>query len=418
MVDRVSSYWIFQRPVNDMMQLQAQLNRTQEQVSTGKKLLSPADDPVGSARVLQLDQEIALLSQYERNITLLDSRLEAAEGVLSGVTEVIQRVRELTVQAGNAALYTTSERQSIAEEISQRVKELFDLMNSKDGSGEYIFSGFSGQTQPFELNPGGGYSYEGDEGVRFLQISRTITLASSDSGKEAFVDIASSVNSFFTNANALNRGNPPGVISAGITIDQEKLDAFFPENAVITFENDLDVNPPRANFTVRQKSDGRVIEGLQNVTYVPGGPIQFAGMSMNITGQPKPGDKFIVDTSSKQGLLTTMQKLDFALRNFSDAPEFSEVYDKAIFDALSNLDNGLDNVAQVRAKVGARLNTTETTAGQHADNKLAAQSIRADIRDLDYAEAISRLELEGFVLQAAQQSFARVTQTNLFDFIR
>lgn len=418
MVDRVSSYWIFQRPVNDMMQLQAQLNRTQEQVSTGKKLLSPADDPVGSARVLQLDQEIALLSQYERNITLLDSRLEAAEGVLSGVTEVIQRVRELTVQAGNAALYTTSERQSIAEEISQRVKELFDLMNSKDGSGEYIFSGFSGQTQPFELNPGGGYSYEGDEGVRFLQISRTITLASSDSGKEAFVDIPSAVNSFFTNANELNRGNPPGVISAGITIDQEKLDAFFPENAVITFENELDVNPPRANFTVRKKSDGRVIEGLQNVTYVPGGPIQFAGMSMNITGQPKPGDKFIVDTSSKQGLLTTMQKLDFALRNFSDAPEFSEVYDKAIFDALSNLDNGLDNVAQVRAKVGARLNTTETTAGQHADNKLAAQSIRADIRDLDYAEAISRLELEGFVLQAAQQSFARVTQTNLFDFIR
>lgn len=418
MVDRVSSYWIFQRPVNDMMQLQAQLNRTQEQVSTGRKMLSPADDPVGSARVLQLDQEIALLTQYERNITLLDSRLEAEEGVLQGVTQVIQRVRELTVQAGNAALYTTTERQSIAEEISQRVKELFDLMNSKDGSGEFIFSGFSGKTQPFVLNPGGGYGYDGDEGVRFLQISRTITLASSDSGKAAFVDIPSEVNSFFTSASSLNRGNPAGVISAGITLDQSKLDAFFPENAVITFENELDVNPPRPNFTVRQKSDGRIIEGLENVSFVPGGPIQFAGMSMNITGQPKPGDKFIVDSSAKQGLLTTMQKLDFALRNYSEAPEFSAAYDKAIFDALSNLDNGLDNVAQIRAKVGARLNTTETTTGQHADNKLAAQSIRADIRDLDYAEAISRLQLEGFVLQAAQQSFARVTQTSLFDFIR
>lgn len=418
MVDRVSTYWIYKRPVNDMLNLQSQLNKTQEQVSTGKKMLSPADDPVGSARVLQLDQEIALLTQYERNITLLESRLQAEEGVLDSVTEVLQRVRELSVQAGNAAVLSTQERVSIGQEIEQRVKELFDLMNSQDGSGEYIFAGFSGNQQPFVDNAGGGYAYQGDEGVRYLQVSRTITLASSDSGKDAFLDIPASEPSFFTYANSQNRGNPPGVISAGITIDQEELNEFFPDNVVITFGNELDIDPPGPNFTVRRKSDGRVISQLENEPFAPGAAIQVAGMSVQITGNPVPGDKFVIETSGKQGILTTTEKLEFALNNYSDAPEFTEVYDKAIFDTLENLDAAIDNIAQIRARIGARLNTTESTMNQHADNKLAAQDIRAEIRDLDYAEAISRLQLEGFVLQAAQQSFATITQTNLFDFVR
>ncbi|EAR09451.1 flagellar hook-associated protein FlgL [Reinekea blandensis] len=418
MVDRVSTYWTFQRPVNDMLRLQSNLNKTSEQIASGKKMLSPADDPVGAARVLQLDQEIALLNQYERNITLLDSRLEQEEGVLDGVTSVLQRVRELTVQAGNAAVYSESERQAIALELDERLKELFDLANSRDGSGEYLFSGFQGEKQTFVQNPGGGYGYQGDEGVRFLQISRTITMASGDTGKDIFMDVPATVPSFNSYASNENRGNPPGIISQGITVDQEALDEFFPENAVITFENPLDVDPPRKNYTVRQKSDGRVIDGLENIPYNSGSPIGFAGMNVNVIGNPAPGDQFIVETSPSQNMMVTVEKLTFALNNYSTSPEFSDVYDTAISNTLENIDNALQNVSQVRARIGARLNTTENTANQHADNKLAAQDIRADIRDLDYAEAVSRLQLEEFILQATQQSFATTTQLNLFDFIR
>lgn len=417
MVDRVSTYWIYQRPVNDMLALQAQVAKTSEQLSTGKKLLSPADDPVGSARVLQLDQEIALIDQYERNIVLLESRLASEEGVLDSVTEVLQRVRELTVQAGNAAVYSSEERIAIGEEVHQRVAELYDLMNSKDGSGEYIFAGFSGETQPFIENVGGGYSYQGDEGVRYLQVSRTINLASSDSGKDAFLDIPAYEPSFFTYANELNSGNPPGVISAGLTVDQEALNEFFPENVVITFENELDVDPPGSNFTVRQKSDGRVIGNYRNEPYASGDTITIEGMQINISGSPDPGDQFIIETSSKQGILTTTEKLEYALNNYSEEATYSELYDDAIFNTLENLDAAISNISQIRARIGARLNTTETASDQHADNKLAAQDIRAELRDLDYTEAISRLTLENFVLQAAQQTFTTISQTRLFDFI-
>jgi len=418
MADRISSYWVFNRPVNDMMRLQSSLNRTQEQISCGQGILSPSDDPVGAARVMQLDQEIALVSQYERNITLVTARLEQEEGVLAGVTSSIQRIRELTVQAGNAALYSDSDRIAIAQEVNSRVQELFNLTNSKDGSGEYLFSGFAGDKQSFVQNPGGGYLYQGDEGVRYVQVSRNSTVAASDTGKDAFLDIPANVPSFYSYGNSQNTGQPPGVISQGITVNQAQLTEFFPENAVITFGNELDMVPPGPNITVRNKSDGRVIEGIEQRAYKSGDSITFAGMNVSISGNPAPGDKFLVDTSEKQGLLITVEKLAYALENFSTASEFTAVYDEAIFNSLENLDAALENVSQVRTRIGARINTTDNIANQHADNKLAAQDIRSSIGDLDYAEAVSRLQMEEFILKAAQQTFATVTKMSLFDFIR
>ena len=418
MADRISSYWVFNRPVNDMMRLQSSLNRTQEQISSGQGILSPSDDPVGAARVMQLDQEIALVSQYERNITLVTARLEQEEGVLAGVTSSIQRIRELTVQAGNAALYSDSDRIAIAQEVNSRVQELFNLTNSKDGSGEYLFSGFAGDKQSFVQNPGGGYLYQGDEGVRYVQVSRNSTVAASDTGKDAFLDIPANVPSFYSYGNSQNTGQPPGVISQGITVNQSQLTEFFPENAVITFGNELDMVPPGPNITVRNKSDGRVIEGIEQRAYKSGDSITFAGMNVSISGNPAPGDKFLVDTSEKQGLLITVEKLAYALENFSTASEFTAVYDEAIFNSLENLDAALENVSQVRTRIGARINTTDNIANQHADNKLAAQDIRSSIGDLDYAEAVSRLQMEEFILKAAQQTFATVTKMSLFDFIR
>lgn len=418
MTDRLSTYWIYNRPVQDMLQLQTQVNKTQEQISSGKRILTPADDPVGSARVLQLNQEIALMDQYERNITLLDARLEQEEGVLNSVEDNIARVRELAVQAGNAAVLTEADRLAIAQEVRERIDELQNLMNTEDGSGEYLFAGFSGKTKPFVESPGGGFQYQGDEGVRSLQVSRNVTLPSSDSGKAVFMDIKSDKTSFTAYGNPVNSGNPPGVISAGVTLDQDELDDFYPNDAVITFENPLDVDPPEQNFTVRRKSDGRVIDGLENVRYQPGSSIQFGGVSVNIVGNPAPGDQFVVESSSRQGILTTYEKFLNTLEQYPPGTGVDDIYDSNIETALNNIDNSIENISQVRARIGARLNTSESIAGQHADNKLAAKDIKSTIEDLDFAEAVSRLQMQDFVLQASQQSFAQISQLSLFDFIR
>lgn len=418
MVDRVSTYWMFNRPVSDMTQLQADMMRTQEQMSTGLRILTPADDPVGAARVLQLNQEIALTTQYERNIILVEGRLNEEEGILESIQNTIGRIRDQAVKAGNAATLNDEDRLAIAAEVRIRVDELYDLMNSKDGSGEYLFAGYSGGTQPFQRNLGGGTSFEGDEGVRYLQISQNVTLASSDSGKDVFMDIPAVEPSFSTYGNPLNKGNPPGVISAGITRDQQALDEFFPHDAVITFENPLDIEPSEPNYTVRRKSDGRVVEGLKNIPYVPGGNIEFGGMSVSVVGDPAPGDEFVVETSNKQGILTTFEKFLFALESYPPGTAFDDAYDDAIEQTLGNLDNAVDKISQVQARIGARLNTSQSVTDQHADSKLDMQDVRSQIQDVDWAEAVSRLQMQSLTLQAAQQSFAQTSQLSLFDFIR
>lgn len=418
MADRISTYWMFTQPVNNMTRLQSQMNVTQQQLSTGLRILTPADDPVGAARVLQLDQDIALTEQHERNIILLEARLSEEESTLDAVQSSLDRIRELAVKAGNAGVLTDEDRLSIAQEVEERVNEIYDLMNSKDGAGEYLFAGFSGSTQPFQRNEAGGYAYKGDEGVRYLQVSSTITLPSSDSGKDVFMDIPAAETSFSTYANPLNEGNPKGQISAGITVDQEALDAFYPEDVVFTFENLRDVDPAEPNYTVRRKSDGRVLEGMQNVPYSSGDEIIVAGMSVRLTGAPAPGDQFVVETSSKQGILTTAEKFLYTLERYPPGTGFDDVYDANIEATLNNIDNAMDNISKVRSRIGARLNVTEAVTNQHADSKLAAQDIRSKIRDVDWVEAVSRLQMESMTLQAAQQSFAQTSQLSLFDFIR
>ena len=416
-MDRISNYQIFSRATQEMMMNTLAVNRTQEQISTGKRVLTPADDPIASARILQLDEDIALMDQYKKNSQALDARLQLEEGILAGIEEVIQRTRELTVSSGNGAR-NYEDRQAIAVEIRERLKEMIDLFNSRDPSGEYLFSGFAGATKPFEENPGGGYSYKGDEGQRMLQISQTVTLAASDSGKKIFMDIEAIKPSFLTFANSTNLGNPPGVISAGITTNQEAFEELYPDDAVITFNNELDVVPTAANFTVRNRRDGRVIDGLNNVRFVEGQSIPFAGIQVSINGQPKPGDTFIVETSPKQGLIATVEKLLYGLETIQDSADSQAVITNMVDDTLSNLDFAMVSVSETRAKIGARMNTNDDTVEMHADLKLVAQEIRSDLRDLDFAEAVSRLQLESFILEAAQQSYTKVSTLSLFNYIR
>lgn len=415
MVDRISTSWSYSQGIKDMMDLQSQVSTTYEQISSGSAILSASDDPVASARVLQLDQEINLIEQYEDNITLLESRLEIEDGILDGVENALQSIRELVVQAGNEAVYTDTDLASIAAEAQILLDEIVDLANSKDASGEYLFSGFQGDDQTFVEADGGGYTYQGDEGVRYLQISSTITIASSDSGKDIFLDIPSEVSSFYSSANDSNTGT--GVISQGITTDQDELEAFYPEDFVIEFQNELDVDPPTSNYTVYRESDGRVMDGLENIEYSPGDTIEVGGMTVSITGEPDAGDQFFVESSSSQSMFVTIEKFIYALENYGNDSEFSDIYTETIANTLDNIDNAVDNVSEVRANIGARLSTTENTSDQHADNKLASQEIRSELEDLDYAEAVSALQYEEFVLEVTQQTYSSISQLSLFDFI-
>src|SRR5690606_29402601 len=185
---RISTLQAFNNGVAGLQRNYANATRTQEQISTGNRILTPADDPVASVRLLQLEQQQNVLGQYNSNLTAAKNSLTQEEVTLNSVNTVLHRVRELALQAGNGAL-DPQDRKSIAAELREREDELLSLMNTRNARGEYLFSGFQGKTQPFVRGPDGSYKYEGDEGQRKLQIASSLNIAISDSGKSIFQNV-------------------------------------------------------------------------------------------------------------------------------------------------------------------------------------------------------------------------------------
>lgn len=402
---RVSTQQIFNRGIDQIQDVTQQQTKTQQQLATGKKVLTPADDPVASTRILELNQELTLNEQFQRNIELVDGQLQLQDSTLAGISKVTQRIRELAVTAGNGT-FSPDDLGSIADEVEERLGQLVGLLNTQDASGEHLFAGFQGDIEPFQRNNSGAYEYRGDEGKRFVQIDASVNIASTENGKVIFEDVKSASNTFFTRAGEANRAVPPAQISAGQIIDQDLYDAFYPEDMTIVFNSPND-------FTITETSSGREI--LANVPYQTNQPIVANGVQFEISGNPVAGDSFQVDSSAKQGVLTTVEKFVYALRNFKPTAEGRGVLVKGIDSAIANLDNAETSLLAARGQIGARLNTVSTTNEQLKDTEVLTRGFLADLESVDYAETVSLLSLQQFTLQAAYSSFSQVTSLSLFD---
>lgn len=520
---RVSTSQIYNIANISMKQAQNAVLKTQEQISTNKRILTPADDPVAATTILQLNQELGRITQYGKNINIAENNLNLEEAALKSVVNLIQRMQELAVSAGNTAVMTRADYQALASEVESRMQELLNLQNTRNASGQYIFAGYQGGTVPFSDDGSGNFSYRGDQGQLRLQASATVTVAVSDSGRRLFLDIPSSHNTFNTEANPANRASPPASISVGQVVDQEVYDELFPENLVVTFNDHSSVVPNGANYTVTERTSGRVL--IANQAHVPGQAIEVAGIRFNIDGAPNPtvpaslpfnfgapvdfaanpasltvtvgsrtqvlnlstpvasaadlaaalssgnnaeklaalgltvtaagmvsangdnitlsngnadinsvtglntiaagvtsvdgvpGDKFFINSTNKQGLLTTLARFSDAMRNVQNTPESKAELSDIINKTLTNLGNSVTQISEVQGEVGARQNTLESAKDLNLDTELFSKKVLSELQDVDIAEASTRLAMETLVLNAAQQSFVKVSQLTLFTYL-
>lgn len=410
---RITTQQIYSQGVNQLLLLNRQVADTQQQLSTGRRFLTPGDDPNAAVRVAALTQDLAARKQYTDNLFTVENELNLQETVLAQAVGVIQRVRELTVQGGNEVLDNTN-RSSIAAEVENRLDELFSLMNTRGSNGDYLFGGFKADTLPFGRDGTGAAIYNGDEGQRKVQVSSTASIAVSDSGKRIFEDVPSTNVTVAVKAPASNDPLSNAFVSVNI-LDQSELDTFHPDNLVIEFEALADGPGNQPNFTVRRQSDNRVVAGLANIAYVAGADIDVTGtgLQLHAFGTPQPGDRFFIETGQKQSIATTFDKLIAGLRGNPVDTDLGVI----VGATLDNLDNAIESVNQVRAEVGARLNTADSTAALHEQVKIFSDDVLSKLRDTDYAEAISRLSLQTFVLEAAQRSFLKVSQLSLFNLL-
>ncbi len=181
---RISTNTLFSAGQSRITELQSGLVKTQQQIATGRKILTPADDPIGASQVLNLEQGRAMNEQYAINRMNAGNALREQEGVLSSLNELVQDIQTLRVQSGNASLDDV-QRSYLAVELDSQIDQMLSLANSKDAMGNYLFSGFQVGT-PAYLKTASGASFQGDSGQRTLQVDSSRRVLTSISAEQLF----------------------------------------------------------------------------------------------------------------------------------------------------------------------------------------------------------------------------------------
>jgi flagellar hook-associated protein 3 FlgL len=163
----------------------AAMQTSQDQVSSGRKLNLPSDNPADVQSSIGLGDTLAQLNQYVRNIGNATNTLSAMDTALSSAGNVIQRANELAIEGANGTL-DAGQLQAIGAEVSQLSESLATDANAKVGD-QYIFSGFRVNTPPYQVTgPGQVGPYQGDHGVSIARIGQASTMQVSLAGDAAF----------------------------------------------------------------------------------------------------------------------------------------------------------------------------------------------------------------------------------------
>lgn len=396
---RVSLMSSYLNGLTSIQRLASALDQTQRQIATGRRILVPSDDPIASARALEMRDSVARLQQFDRNAGIAQNRLSQEESALASVNDVLQRVRELAIQANNATQSDES-RGAIAVEMRQLLDGLVQIANQKDGNGRYMFAGLLEETQPV-TRAGGAFSYNGDQRQRFIQIGESRQLADGDSGADVFFRVRAGNGTFTSSPAAANTGT--GVLGPGSLSDPTQWDQG---QYTVTF-----IDPD--NYEVRDSGGALVTSG----GFQSGDTIAFRGIEFSIAGAPAAGDRFDIAPSRFRDVFTAVSDLISAVETPVNDGATRAVLNNGINAGVLDIDQAIGNVLDVRTRVGSRLAAIEKQIDDNGALILTLQDTVAGLEDLDYAEALSRLSQQMTTLEAAQQSFVRTQGLSLFNYL-
>ncbi len=406
---RISTNTIYESGLARMTESQSQLIKLQQQVSSGKRIMSPSDDPVGAARVLNLTQGQELNAQYAVNRRNVKNSLALEETALQSTTELVQHVKTLIVQAGNPS-YDTTQLKFIAVELQTRFEELVGIANTRDGMGNYLFSGYQINTEPYTITPDGA-RFNGDQGRVMMQVDTARQMALGDSGDQIFDNIPSKGN----HVSALARSNTGTGAVSRLTVEDAQLLTGHQYDIVFSDDGMGGLNYSVFDITLDPTKAGAP---LATAPYVPPQTtISFEGLQLTASGAPNDGDIMTVRPAEKQSLFTTIKDLITLLQTQGGSVIGNANLSHGLAIANDNIDSALDSVLGVRASIGARLKEIDNLDQTGLAKNQQYEDAISGIEDLDYTKALSDLSKNQIILEAAQKSFAKITGLSLFNLL-
>lgn len=272
---RISTGQFYESSAANYQKNFANVVKTSEEASSLVRVRTAADDPVGASRLLQLGQQASMLDQYATNTNTIKATLGQAESVMTSITNVLQRAKELAIGANNAG-YTDADRQANASELGQIEEQLLTLMNSKDENGKYIFAGSKGDTVPFTRNSDGTYSYNGDQVTLNLPVGDGMSMATNSTGWEVFQQAINTSRTQVTGS--MNDGLvtlSDGQVSSNVVYNN-KFRGGEPYTVDFVSGTQLRIRDGLGNDVTNEASQGGVITNGQNQS------LNFRGVDLNL----------------------------------------------------------------------------------------------------------------------------------------
>ena len=198
---RLSTSMIYQSGLNGILNSQSSLLGLQQQVSSGRRVVTPSDDPLAAGQSITVSQNLAMTKAYASNRVVAERALGVEDNALQAVISNLTGVFERIVQAGDGTL-SDPDRRMLASVIGNSRDALFALANTTDGNGQYLFSGYQGGTPAYSVDATGAISYTGDSGQRVVQVDQAREMASTDVGTDIFSRATPGTNTYFIAAGA------------------------------------------------------------------------------------------------------------------------------------------------------------------------------------------------------------------------
>ncbi|WP_199096888.1 flagellar hook-associated protein FlgL [Dyella sp. ASV21] len=407
---RLSTSWMFQQSVNQMLSQQSALAQSQNQVSSGQRINVASDDPAGAGQVVSLNHVIAQNNQYTSNINAATTSLNTEASTLSSVYSVLDNARTLALQAVNGTL-SSSDQQSIASQLQQMRGQLVQLANSTDNNGNPLFAGTSSVATPFQVSGTGAVTYAGNNGQQSTLIGSGLQVVTGDAGAGLFMNIPTGNGSFAASAGAGNTGTL--LVGSNSVTDIAAWNSGLASNGgsyTITFGANGTWAATNASGAAVLDSSGNPVTG----TYTDGGSISFNGMTIAMSGTPATGDTVSVQTGGKQDVFSTLDNMISALQSGGSNVQVTNVLSRQI----ESLDQTQSAISATQVSVGGRLSTLQSQQTTYADLNVTYQAALSDVQSADPYTAISNLSLQQTALQASQQLFAQVKSMSLFNYIK
>jgi flagellar hook-associated protein 3 FlgL len=397
--------------VASMSDQQSTLASMYQQISSGKRILTASDDPLGAAQAVQLTLKSGALAQYSTNQTTALSSLQQEDSTLSNVSNVIQSIQTQIVHAGDGSL-TDSDRSAVATAIQGLRDQLFGLANTTDSDGNYIFSGLKGGTAPFSNNASGtGASYSGDQGQRTVQISEGRSIPVGDTGQSIFQSVSPMESDPVSRAADTNTGT--ATISAVSVSDTSN-----PGNAS-KYTISFSVSQTDGSTTYSITSDPADNTLPTNVAYTGKTDITLGGQKVTLDGTPADKDSFTVQPAASENndIFATLDTLVNALKQTTGSPSAGAALTNALTTAGTKINNTFNNVLSAQTVVGGREQQVQSTQTAMQTSQTQTASDIANLTSIDLVSSISQYELTQNSLQAAQMAFSQIQKMSLFDYI-